>query len=206
MKKKFRTEMRNHSFFFFLLISLGTHFFLLGFFFISRGLMQNKRVITPASIRVDVVELPDLPRKKKLKSKREEISIKPKQHKKKVKKIKDQKKGNQIVKGVEKDDKSFDSKQMEIINIYLTEIISKIKRNWNLPKYLTDINLSAQIEVKINDQGELVYKKIISSSGNDFFDNQVLRAIENTAPYPLPHKSIKKMIRKGIVFSLFSQD
>ena len=95
---------------------------------------------------------------------------------------------------------------MEFVNIYLTRIIGEIKLNWKLPKYLTDQNYYAQLEVHINNSGKVTGKKIVKTSGNEVFDSRVLKAIETSEPFPPPPKEIQKLIAGGIVFGLSSND
>lgn len=95
--------------------------------------------------------------------------------------------------------------QQIIINEYLIEIIERVKRNWNLPKYLTDQNFRAELEIKINAQGKVTEKKIITSSKNEVVDGKVLKAIELSTPFPPPPESVQKLIEDGIVFQLNSR-
>ena len=95
---------------------------------------------------------------------------------------------------------------MEVINQYLTNVTDKIKLNWNLPKYLTELNLTAQIEIQINDRGKMIYKQMLVSSNNDLFDSYVLKATENSAPYPPPPADVKDLLKSGVVLILSSKD
>ena len=236
MKEKFKKEIEKPSFFFFLLVSFAIHIFLAIFFLTLNNLWsffrKEKKIVVPASIRVDMVELPDLPSKnEKVKAKKEKPDLLSTKTKEKNQQTKNEKKprnkevtkkdnskqfapdpkpeinkGNQLAKGIKEAEEELDTQRMEAINIYLTAVIGKIKLNWNLPKYLTDIRLTAQIEIKINDQGIIVYKQIVSTSGNDLFDSRVLKAMENAAPYPSPPAVVRRLIQNGIVFTLNSKD
>ena len=92
-----------------------------------------------------------------------------------------------------------------VINDYLIEIIDRIKRNWNLPKYLTDQSFRAELEIKINSAGQVTEIKIITSSYNEIFDGKVLEAIELSAPFPPPPESARALIEDGIIFQLNSR-
>ena len=198
-------------------------------------LKKEDKVIAPVSIRVDMVGLPDLASKKEpVEAKKEKAVLLPEKTKKKTskkekdsKKTKDLKKkeaaktqkkqkdlpdpkqeinkGNQLTEGESKGEEILSSQQMAEINIYMMAVKEQIIENYNLPKYLTDDKLTAQIEIRINSKGEMIYKQISSSSNNELFDSQVLKAIENAAPYPTPPDSVKNLIQDGIIFNLSSR-
>ena len=98
------------------------------------------------------------------------------------------------------------AEQQIIINEYLIEIIDRIKRNWNLPKYLTDHSFRAELEIKINAEGQVTEIKIITSSYNEIFDGKVLEAIELSAPFPPPPESARALTEDGIIFQLNSRE
>ena len=215
-------------------------------------LFSQDKIIVPASIRVDMVALPDLPSKVETTKKQEkpvvlpakEVKKKPEKAKKpektkdlKKKETQTQKdpqdtkeekppkekdtadkqseekklsdleqkvnKGNQIVEGEKKGEEILSPQKLLEINTYMMSV--KEQTNWNLPKYLTDMNLTAQIEIRINDEGGMIYKQIVFSSGNELFDSYVLKAIENSAPYPPPPANVRDLIRSGIVLSFDSR-
>ena len=111
-----------------------------------------------------------------------------------------------LAEGAKKGKEVLNSEKMEAINQYLTIVADKIKLNWNLPKYLTELNLTAQIEIQINDGGEMIYKQMLVSSNNDLFDSYVLKATENAAPYPPPQDDVKDLLKGGVVLILSSKD
>lgn len=107
-------------------------------------------------------------------------------------------KGNQLNKEGEKEGEEVISKEtLSAIYSYTEMIKRKIRSNWDLPKYLTEVSLTTQIELRINPDGSIFYKNIHSSSGNDLFDSYVLKAIERAAPYPPPPDEAKIYIQKG---------
>lgn len=241
MKERLKKEIQENPFYYFLLISSGVHILFIILILSSSNLwsvFRKDKEITPASIRVDMVGLPDItPKKVEAKKKKEKPVFIP-EKKKKVKKPKkkpkkkdkkkeknkkkDQKKnnkiqntssdskkdvvkGNQVSKGA-KEGEVLDSQQMEEMNIYFSDVESRIRSYWNLPKYLIDLDLKIQIEIRINNQGKMTSKKIVVSSGNDLFDSQALKAMENASPYSPPPASVRKIIRDGIVFNLRSRN
>ena len=110
-------------------------------------------------------------------------------------------KGNQLSEGLSEGEQNA----LKIaVNEYLIEIMDQTKRNWNLPKYLTDQDLQAKVEIKIDAGGRVLEKKIIERSQNEFFDGRVLKAIEQSAPFPPPPESVRDLLSDGIVFQLKS--
>ena len=255
MEKFFKQENKR-GFFFFLMLSCSIHIFSVVFFLSSNRLwdfFSQDKIIVPASIRVDMVALPDFPSKRETVKKKEkpavlpvkEVKKKPEKTKKpekigdlKKKEVQKQQlqepkekkppeerdtddtqneqekpsdleekvnKGNQIVEGEEKGEEILNQQQMLEINTYMMSVKAQTEANWNLPKYLTDMNLTAQIEIRINNEGGMIYKQIVLSSGNELFDSYVLKAIENSAPYPPPPANVRDLIRSGIVLSLDSR-
>ena len=115
-------------------------------------------------------------------------------------------KGNKVKQGEDQgEERDFVSESMSALHLYTRAMKRKIKAHWNLPKYLVNTYLTAQIEIRINEQGHVVYKQIVLSSGNDMFDSYVLKAIEDSAPYPSLPENIRDLVKEGIVFNLDSQ-
>ena len=94
----------------------------------------------------------------------------------------------------------YTEEQKQAAGAYLSLVISRIKSHWDLPKYLMDESLFAELEIKISDQGEIVEKSLVTSSLNDLFDRRVLAAMEKAAPFPPPPEEIRRIISDGIVF------
>ena len=123
------------------------------------------------------------------------------------KKSEDLKKGNKISKGTGQGKEALSDQQLEEIHIYMNQVVYQIKTKWeSLPKYLADKDLTAQVEIKINEQGQIIYKQILISSGNEEFDSFVLQAIEDSGAYPPPPLDIQYLIKGGIVSTLNSKD
>ncbi len=75
-------------------------------------------------------------------------------------------------------------------NRYLSDLDMHIKKNWHLPEWLTDKGLTAAIFLRFNEQGQILEKKLIRSSGNKAFDNEALQAITNSVPFPTPPENL----------------
>ena len=232
-----KINFTNNSFSFFLSFSILFHIILILCFIGSKSLpklfKKDKTLLIEGAIRIDTIDLPDLPSKSKEKQKRKK-SISIQKDKKAIEKKKKRKKenqiqknkvekeihsktkpytkrkelnkGNKLSKGTREEGKSLTQQQLSEINLYVNQIDSQIRTQWNLPKYLTDKNLTAQVEVQINKQGQIIYNQILISSGNELFDGLVLKAIKNSAPYPAPPPNIQSFIKDGIVFKLSSKN
>ena len=111
---------------------------------------------------------------------------------------------NETLDSKSSDDSQLSSEQISEISYYANQILRQIRRNWNLPSYLTNKALTTQVEIKINSEGMLIYKQIIQSSGDELYDSFVLKMIEK-GTYPRPYPSIQKIIQKGVVLNVPSQ-
>ena len=101
----------------------------------------------------------------------------------------------------------FGEYESQLLNSYIDTIEEQTRRNWNLPIHLTDNYFRVQIEVKLNERGEVVEKRLTISSQNELFDRMVLEAVEKSSPFPFPPDAIKRKLQKEewIVFNLDSR-
>ena len=195
---------------------------------------KKPQKIAEMSIRVDTVALPDFQPKEEFEEENvEKPSFKPKVKKSKdtLSKSKKQKPKNQLKakKIIKKSKKQIQTKktterkghrkskgadkgqdlskgQLLEIEMYNNIVRNQIHSYWNLPQHLMDSFLTAQIEIKINNKGELIEKQILISSGNDLFDSKVLKTVESSAPFSPPPASVQRLIEDGIVLNLTSRD
>ncbi len=78
-------------------------------------------------------------------------------------------------------------------------ILERVRSNWELPKWLQEQNLSAQVLLFIDGRGQIRSFKIVKSSGNDQFDSEVKRTLQASAPFPLPPTEIASdLVSNGI--------
>lgn len=83
---------------------------------------------------------------------------------------------------------------------YQKELDFHVKQYWELPKWLDQDDLRATALVKINQQGFVVEKKILHSSGNFQYDKIVLETIDRASPFPKPAKKFFNIVRiDGII-------
>jgi colicin import membrane protein len=84
---------------------------------------------------------------------------------------------------------------------YLGDLDSHVKSNWNLPEWLSKLELKARAVVYLDAQGVVIGRKLILASGNPQFDAYVLKAIDDSSPFPVPPEKFVGMLKSnGIVF------
>jgi colicin import membrane protein len=98
-------------------------------------------------------------------------------------------KGNQISSGTEL--KGLTAVQHDN---YVGLIKKKIYANWALPQWLAHKQLAAQVVVQVDDQGNIVGKKMYKSSGNPAYDDAVLESVMRSSPLPKPPESLAKLL------------
>jgi colicin import membrane protein len=69
---------------------------------------------------------------------------------------------------------------------YGAELNRHIKQHWTLPEWLAKRELQAQVAVYIDSRGNILERKIVKSSGNSSYDEEVLSAVDKSAPFPAP--------------------
>ncbi len=90
-------------------------------------------------------------------------------------------KGNQVSAG-----NSLTGLQRADHQTYLSTVKNAVKRNWNLPQWLANSNLTTRVRVYLDANGNVVKRQVMKSSGNEDFDDRVLRAIDASSPLPKP--------------------
>lgn len=83
---------------------------------------------------------------------------------------------------------------------YLQLIDQSIKQHWLLPQWLINKPLQAKVLVKFTKDGEIISSQILSSSGNNSYDQYCLQAIDKAMPFPkVPDKFSEKFSVDGVV-------
>lgn len=78
---------------------------------------------------------------------------------------------------------------MGVLGSYTDSIISRVRPNWSWPGRTDRKNFTAVVNIKIDASGEIKGARVVSSSGNAFFDATVMRAVaatERLEPPPSP--------------------
>ncbi len=71
-------------------------------------------------------------------------------------------------------------------DVYALRVRDVIKEKWRFPSLGSREDLSATVNIVINDQGQITDFSLESGSGRSDFDNSVLRAVEDTEDLPRP--------------------
>jgi TonB family protein len=85
---------------------------------------------------------------------------------------------------------------------YFSKLKSHVREHWDLPQWLANANLSAQAGVQIDEQGFVIKKQLLKSSGNEIFDEKVISTLDKCSPFPPPPNRLRDVVRaRGIVFN-----
>lgn len=85
---------------------------------------------------------------------------------------------------------------------YFDDLKNKISEQFNLPQWLAQAKLRAQVLVLIDERGYVIKKVIRTSSGNEVFDAKALEAVENSSPLPEPPARLRGVLStSGITFN-----
>jgi len=85
---------------------------------------------------------------------------------------------------------------------YKEVLHAAISTDWELPKWLLESELQAVVEIKIDNDGNLVYKNLVQSSGNKIYDEKVMEAIISASPFNPPPEKFKSIVMyEGVVLS-----
>jgi len=140
----------------------------------------KKNVVKPKSEDFKKSEMTAFEKLAALKAAKEEDEIKEKQ-----KAIA----GNRIAKGTD----LVGVEKIEYSN-YKSTLHQAISKEWDLPKWLLEGDLRAIALIKIDEDGNLVFKEVVSSSGNSIYDEKVMEAIVDSAPFSPPPSKFKKIV------------
>jgi colicin import membrane protein len=106
-------------------------------------------------------------------------------------------KGNQVSKG-----NSLTGLEQIEYDRYFDQVEQLVYSNWALPEWLANAELRAQALVLVDENGNVVKKKIIKSSGNDVFDAEVMSSIEKSSPFPAPPARLQGVLaNQGFIFN-----
>ncbi|MNL32071.1 hypothetical protein D3C87_1538990 [compost metagenome] len=77
---------------------------------------------------------------------------------------------------------------------YGADLDRHIKQHWALPEWLAKRDLKAQARVFIDTRGNILGRKIVKSSGNPSYDEEVLATIDRAAPFPAPPEKFQALV------------
>ncbi len=98
--------------------------------------------------------------------------------------------GNKISKGLSL---SGEAKEAEKSN-YLEVLVDRLHPHWVLPTWLQRLDPNAQVLVRIDKRGRLLNFSFIKRSGYPQFDDLVVRALQESQPFPFPPADIKDLL------------
>lgn len=77
---------------------------------------------------------------------------------------------------------------------YANDLHNHIKQHWSLPEWLAKKDYKAQAQVFIDTRGNVLGRKIVKSSGNSSYDDEVLATIDRAAPFPVPPEKLQAIM------------
>ncbi|MEK7356504.1 MAG: cell envelope integrity protein TolA [Bdellovibrionota bacterium] len=77
---------------------------------------------------------------------------------------------------------------------YLRTVDASVKRRWDLPKWMSDANLSARIRLYVDARGTVVKAVFIKTSGNEDYDARIKTAVEAASPFPAPPNELVNVL------------
>ena len=77
---------------------------------------------------------------------------------------------------------------------YAVDLDHHIKQHWALPEWLANRDFKAQAKVYIDSRGNILGRKIIKTSGNQSYDDEVLATIDRSAPFPAPPEKFVSIV------------
>ena len=79
-------------------------------------------------------------------------------------------------------------------------VLERVRNYWELPKWLQEQNLSAQVTIYIDRKGQMTRYVFTKPSGNESFDGEVKRTLQSAVPFPEPPIAIiPDVSQQGIV-------
>lgn len=70
---------------------------------------------------------------------------------------------------------------------YLSQIQARIERTWDHPLVSLDRAFHCQVKIQQTLQGEIKALKLADCDGDEVWQQSLLRAVRNAAPFPAPH-------------------
>ncbi len=85
---------------------------------------------------------------------------------------------------------------------YFSVLRKSIHEHFHLPQWLADSELHAQAVAYIDENGYVIRKEIVRSSGNDIFDGMVLDSLEKSSPLAAPPSRLANILKfRGVIFN-----
>jgi TonB family protein len=95
-------------------------------------------------------------------------------------------------------------------DVYATAIFEAIRRNWSAPSGLVSdaelARLTAEIRIRVGADGTITDSKLIRPSGNSYFDDSCIAAIQATRKVPPPPPPVRKLAARGFAIDFAGKD
>ena len=93
---------------------------------------------------------------------------------------------------------------------YATAIFEPVRRNWSAPSGLvSDADLArlvTEVRIKIADDGTVNDVRLAKSSGNSYFDDSCVSAVQATRKLPPPPANFRKAAARGVSLDFAGKD
>jgi TonB family protein len=93
---------------------------------------------------------------------------------------------------------------------YATAIHDAIRKNWSPPEgVITDAQLArltATIKIRVGEDGTILETKLLRSSGNSFYDDSCVTAIQATRKVPPPPAAVRRIAARGYAIEFPGKD
>jgi TonB family protein len=93
---------------------------------------------------------------------------------------------------------------------YATAIFDAVRKNWTTPTGLvTDAqlaHLTTTIKIRVGDDGVILENKLLKSSGNSFYDDSCITAIQATHKVPPPPANVRRLAARGYALEFAGKD
>jgi colicin import membrane protein len=93
---------------------------------------------------------------------------------------------------------------------YATAIFDAIRKNWTTPTGLvTDgelARITTTIKIRVGDDGTIIESKLLKSSGNTFYDDSCIAAIQATRKVPPPPANVRRLAARGYGLEFAGKD
>jgi TonB family protein len=92
---------------------------------------------------------------------------------------------------------------------YATAIFEAIHKNWTEPSVITDAELGrllTTIRIRVGEDGTINDSKILKPSGNSFFDDSCMTAVQATRKVPPPPPAVRRLAAHGYALDFPGKD
>jgi TonB family protein len=93
---------------------------------------------------------------------------------------------------------------------YATAIFEAVRSHWNPPSGLVsdaEINrLTSTVRIRVGEDGSISDSKLLKSSGNSFYDDSCIAAIQATHKVPPPPADVRRIAARGYALDFAGKD